>query len=98
MKPKITNSRMYLSDEWYLEHDEQSTNLVNEEVRPNKKGKQTTYREIYYYGSVKQALKAYLDKSLKHASSIQDLLDKMNEAISDIDKLATVERWHMAKT
>ena len=38
MKPKITNSRMYLSDEWYLEHDEQSTNLVNEEVRPNKKG------------------------------------------------------------
>lgn len=50
------------------------------------------YQDNYYYGSVKQALKSYLNKSLKYAENIQEILRRIDEVEQKIDALQIINR------
>ena len=86
---------MRLSNEYTLEYDENNVVLVFSEPRTRVKKNGTTeeyiYTDKYYYPNIKSALKSYLNKSIKGAKDIQDLVDKILNVEKKIDNLSEVK-------
>ena len=86
-----------IDDNWHLEYDQYSVNLVFSEWKKNKKGEKQLYHDTYYYGTVKQALTAYLHKSMKGSLSIEGLLNRIVEAENKIETMLENKLKHKKK-
>ena len=80
---------MKIDDNYRLENDSNQWTLIYEkegEVNP-KTVKPTISTNKWYCGNMKQALKRYLDESLKECNSIETVLLELKRVESVIDNL-----------
>ncbi len=71
-----------LDENYRIEEDSVSWNLIYEkegEINPDT-GKPIMSRDASYHATLKQALVAYLDKSLKGSTDVQGVIDRIAEA------------------
>ena len=50
-------------------------------------GKEEFSRDEWHYGKLSQALDKYMNQSIKASKSVQELIDKLNEVQSIIEKV-----------
>ena len=82
-------SNTIVIDEYYrIEIDAMNTMLKYEKVRyDEKKGKEVTSRDVWYYQSAKQALKKYCDLKIGDSDSIEEVISKIEELHTKVDSL-----------
>ncbi len=82
---------MKLSENWGLEFDTYNVTLVCTEVKKKmgKDGEEKEYesRECFYFGTIEQALKSYVRKTLIESKDIQEVLRKISELDEKIEQL-----------
>ena len=77
---------MRIDDNYSITKDQYSWTLRYKSVRfDKKKGKDITSSDQWDYPTIKLALKAYLDKSLKDVTFVKDIIARIEEAEAKID-------------
>lgn len=80
-----------LTENWTIDTDTYNVVLECRESRikvgKNGESKEVESVETYYYPNLKNALKAYLHKSLKSCTSIDEVLRRIDEVEAKIDAL-----------
>ena len=88
---------MKLDDNYLLVYDESNVVLRYEENRVRIKKDMTKepylFNEDRYYPTVKSALKAYLNISLKGSKSIEDVIDRIRRAEKMISTLEVQTKY-----
>ena len=77
-----------LDEEYRIETDIASWNLIYEKTHTEKnaKGNFKVSKTILYYPTLKSALEGYLDAYAKESKSVEQLLERIKEAESNIEK------------
>lgn len=83
---------MELNKEYRLVYEDNKTIILQffeNRIRKKNGGGTETYEftENYYYPNLKNALKAYVNKSVMPSKNIQEVLDRIESLESKIDKL-----------
>jgi len=90
-KPQKT-ANMKLSENWSIGYDTYNVVLECRETRTkvDKNGENKTYESVesFYYPTLKQALKSYLQKSLKQSKSFDEVLRRIDEVEAQIEALS----------
>jgi hypothetical protein len=85
------DNKIVLDENFYIESDRYSWALHYQsdphvkEVRGVEK--EVTSKDTTYYATMKQALRAYCDKSLKGCGSIEEVLKKQDEVLKVIESI-----------
>lgn len=82
---------MKITENYRIDTSGEGATLVFSEIRTRKdgknKGEEYTFEEPFYYSTVQQCLKAFLDKSLEKAKNVEDCIKLINENYTKIEKL-----------
>lgn len=78
-----------LDENWKIDTSNQTATLLFEENRGlnEKTGKDTISKDVFYHSTVKQALTAYVNRSLNTCESTQEILKKLSEIEETIKNL-----------
>lgn len=77
-----------IDDNFCMKIDAYNVNLYYEsEEKINKDGKRYKSTDTTYHPNVRQALKAYIQKSLEQENSIQELINKIDFLEDKIDQI-----------
>jgi len=82
--------KMKIDDDYYVEADANSWNLHYEKVKGvnEETGKPIVARDVSYHGRLKDALKFYLNETMKEATDVTDLIARIELAEANIDRMA----------
>jgi uncharacterized protein Yka (UPF0111/DUF47 family) len=79
---------MKIDENYTIEKDQYCCTLRYVAKRwDDEKQKEITTTSATYHGTIHQALKTYTDLSMKSCETLQEILDKVKELHSKIDKL-----------
>ena len=82
---------MKITENFRIDTSGEGATLVFSEIRTRKDGKNKgetyIFEQPYYYSTVQQCLKAFLDKSLEKAKNVEDCIKLINETYTKIEKL-----------
>lgn len=82
--------KMKIDENYHVESEANSWNLHYEEIRgiSDKTGEQIVKRDVSYHGRLKDALKFYLNETMKEATDVTDLIARIELAEANIDRMA----------
>lgn len=78
-----------IDDNWWVESDSSSYNLHYEkegDINPNT-GKPMVARDVTYHARLKDALKYYLNETMKESSDVRELIARIENAEQKIEAL-----------
>jgi len=82
---------MRLNKNWRIDTSNDNCTLIFSEERIRKdgkdKGKTYVFEEPYYYATIPQCLKAFLNKSLEKSKDVEDCLKRIDLAMEEIKNL-----------
>ena len=82
---------MKITENYRIDTSGEGCTLVFSEIRTRKdgksKGESYTFEEPFYYSTIQQCLKAFLDKSLEKAKDVEDCVRLINETYKKIENL-----------
>ncbi len=80
--------KIILDDSFYIESDNYNYTLVKNENKGINKdtGKDIITNDRYYYANIKDCLKCYVNKSIVDCNSIEEVIKKLEELETIIEK------------
>lgn len=82
----MKNQHLVIDDQYRIESDSSSWNLIYEEVieiKPD--GNPKIARNTWYFANIKQCLRTYLDQSLKKSKEISGIIKRIDDAEKNIN-------------
>lgn len=82
------SNTIVIDEDYRIEVDAMNTILKYEKVRyDDKKGKDVTSKDQWYYQNVRQALKKYCDLKIGESDSIEGVITKIEKLYTKVDSL-----------
>lgn len=81
---------MELDNQYHIETDTYNVTLVKKTPYEGKDGEEKVREDRAYYATVRQALGAYVNESLKPAEDVSDLLKRLISLEEKINELCTI--------